>query len=570
MFANESAICAEVQGSNKYATLYSTEEIDSIKRYLARPVPLYQDNLFTTEGNIISFNFNNPTDFSNRFTSQQFNKLIGATGWRATLQFDLVVTSSAFNQGIVNLSFQYGTNVGNLARNSQFPLTTNLPSVRLNVAEQTRVSLSVPYVSMREYWPINAIGQFNHDYGIVSLDMLARTRVVAGQDTPTFTLYISAHDVELIGISPTVTSSFVLQSGLRTQRDVDRKQSRDVVSDELKSEGIVSGILSAGANLASAVGRVPSLAPIAGSADWFLRSSAKVASSFGFSRPRVEKESQRMVRYAYAGEGQVDMPFAGFPLSPFSSNKLSVSGATGCVDEDQMSFDYIFSKYAYVYLGNFSSSNAVGDTIYASPVSPSHFWFRSKNAGTGTATGNLPLKASNTATENAFLPSHLCYVGSHFRYWRGGLKFKITFSKTKLHGGRVLFAYTPYDGALGAATPTSTTVRTPGSTNPITTGLSLVFDLQDSSEFEFEVPYLSSEPYCRYFNKIGDVSMRVVQPLRGNGTVASTVDFMVEVCASPGFEFAVPAPSMLQGVARTGPLAVSYHLTSPHSLSMLH
>ena len=485
MFANEAAICSEIDASDKYATLFSTEEVDSIKKYLARPVPLFQGELFTSEGNIVSFDFKNPTDFSNRFTSTQFNRLVGATGWRATLQFDLVVTSSAFNQGIVNLSFQYGVPVSNLARLSNFPLTTNLPCVRLNVAEQTRVSLSVPYVSMREYWPINSIGQFGHDYGVVSLDMLARTRVVSGQDTPTFTLYISAHDIELIGVSPTVTSTFVLQSGMRTQRNLTRGQDEDVVSRELKSGGVVSGILTAGSSMARAIGRIPSLAPIAGSADWFLRSSARVASAFGFSRPRVEKESERMVRYAYAGEGQVDMPFAGFPLSPFASNKLSVSGATGCVDEDQMSFDYIFSKYAYIYLGNMTTSNAVGDTIYASSVSPSHFWFRSKNTASGTATGNLPLKASNTLTENAFLPSHLCYVGSHFRYWRGSLKYKITFSKTKLHGGRVLFAFTPYDGSVGAATPTSTTVRIPGLTNPITTGLSLVFDLQDSSEFAF-------------------------------------------------------------------------------------
>jgi hypothetical protein len=375
-------------------------------------------------------------------------------------------------------------------------------------------------------------------------------------------------DVELIGSSPFAWSLVSLQTGLKnndtmykTVSTSGKRVSTGAIYDEGRKTGVLSSALDATSTIANAFSHVPGLSTIGGAADWFLRSASGAAQAFGFSKPVVEVHPSRHVRTSYAGEGQTDMPTVAYALAPFQSNKLAIDGSVGCNDMDEMALDYVLSKYSYIFRGELTTTQSTGDIVYLAHVTPSCFWYRDKALSVVGANGNLALKTANTATENAFYPSTLCYIGDNFRYWRGNLKFRVTVACTKLHGGRVAFNFVPYRNPPVNNTPISNSAVIPSTSGvgPTLTGYSTVFDLQDATVFEYEVPFIYPAAYCPVLEGyIGDVSMIVVNPLTANATVPTTVNFMVEVCAMPGFEFACPTSSLMAPVPASGTVAVSF------------
>lgn len=568
---NEAATCAILPQDRGFYSINQGADVASITRFLERPVIISSGNLGATPGAVYAYDYVATTSYRNQFGANNWDRLNGATGIRATLVFTLNVTSSAFNQGILALAYQYGTanTVGNnFARHNFFPLVTNLPHVKLNLANSTMVQLEVPFVSQLEYIPVETGNDEIVSGGIVSLTNLTGSRVVAGQDAARYTLYVSMKDIELIGATPFDTTLVTLQSGDGLRHTIVKASKTagmavkgiSEITKEAKESKLVSNTLSGISKVAKVASYVPGLGAIGGTVDWFASYAAKTAKSLGYSKPLDETHACRMNRYAYGMDGQVDVASNGFALSPFQGNKVNVGPDLGLNDEDEMHLDYILCKYQYIYHGRLTSSAAIGDAIYGAPVCPTAFWFRDVGLGASTPLTNKPLKTSNTAGENAFLPSTLCYVSDSFRFWRGAFKFRITFAKTKLHGGRVQFTFVPYTtvNVNNAPFSGSTIIPFVSATGPVASGYSYIFDLRDAEEFEFEVPYLTNQPYTSTYRSIGDVSMTVVAPLKANASVPGTVDFMVEVAAMPGFELAVPAPSIMAGVPETGTTVITY------------
>ena len=168
----------------------------------------------------------------------------------------------------------------------------------------------------------------------------------------------------------------------------------------------------------------------------------------------------------------MDLPSNAYALAPFQGNKIAISPSIGLEDEDEMQLDNVLTRYQYIFRGTLSTTAAVGDTIYGCPICPTAFWYRDNVLGASNPRSNKPLKTSNTATENAFLPSTLCYIADNFRWWRGGYKFKFSFAKTKLHGGRLQATFIPYLTNPAINAPYASTTKTPATSalGPVTTG----------------------------------------------------------------------------------------------------
>ena len=244
VFGNDATACGVVSAEAKlYNTILPGTDVASIKRFLERPVVWAQGTIGASPGTLQSRAFTNPSNFRSVLGTLNWDRMKGAVGFRATMVFHVAVTRSAFNQGIIAACFQYGIdNTFNTFRGNHFPLSVHLPSVRMNIADETLMELSVPYVSMQEYWPIEAlIGPVSHNYGSFALVNLTGARVVAGQDAPRYTIYISLRDVEIIGSLPFETTTFVLQGGVAqsskvTSADtITRRNKQDVVSKEILS-----------------------------------------------------------------------------------------------------------------------------------------------------------------------------------------------------------------------------------------------------------------------------------------------------------------------------------------------
>lgn len=538
--ASEATMCAEVIAKPRYS-LVTTDGVTDLKSFLARPNAYNAGTVDAGTGFVNVTNFDTLANFSSVFGGEAFTRMVGAIGFRATMVFRVVVTATPFHQGILALNWQYGTTgtFGNSARRGHFPyLCTNLPHVKLDVSEATEAVLRVPYVSHREYIPISSeiwTGMTSANYGTISLTRLTSFRLGGTQTAPRYTLYASLEDVEVIGATPFATTPVTLQAGL------------SVADLEAAKGGIISGTLGALSQVATQVARFPSLRTLGTGTAWFLRCASKAASAFGYSRPMDTRGVKKHYIPGYRFESHIDVPHTGIVTGPFQENKLLVDGTVGLNDIDEMAFDYIFSKPAMIYRGTITSSTAQGDFIYGTPVGPIAFWYREG----GTTNGNItmPANASGT-TVNCFAPSHLLYVGNGFRYWRGSLKFTFMFSKTKMHGGRVLISYMTNPQVVDGNSLLSNQIAVPttgGGVVPME-GYNRMFDLRDSSTVDFVVPYSSNEPFTSMLSKIGDLSVQMVAPLNSATNGADSIDFLVFVEALPGFQFAGACPATLESV----------------------
>lgn len=189
-------------------------------------------------------------------------------------------------------------------------------------------------------------------------------------------------------------------------------------------------------------------------------------------------------------------------------------------------------------LSQVNITNSHGQAVYAAPVSPSVFWFRAPAAAPFT---NIRFPSnSGDYPGGAFFPSSLMYMSSFFRQWRGSIKFRFTFAKTKLHGGRYMVTFNPYNSYQSEINNFGGVVLGPEVVGTLQQpyGNSMIMDLKDGNVFEFTAPYELSTPYTDFTSSSGGISVVCIDPLQATGTVTAAVPFMVEVCGGEDFELA--------------------------------
>lgn len=465
-------------------------------------------------------------------------RLEGVQAVRFRLVLQLTVSSNPFHQGMVNMAFQYAcpTNSLDVYNRAINPtLSTNLCHVAMDLADTTMISLELPYLYPFDYLALD--GTADAVLGHFGLNQLMVTPTLANSGPPQYKLYAYLEDLELIGSTSLYQQVVIPQTGLRS-RPESTGASKQV--QEAKSAGTLSKLASTGAKIATLASYVPGLSAIGGPTAWFLNASSKALSAFGYAKPRDEVQPNRHYRTDYVGDINVDMPNEAFSIAPFAQNKLRIDPTMGGSDTDEMAMEFVLSKYCQIFYGDMATSDSTGARLYATQICPSHYWFRTNSTRPG---GNLPFPISASLANNAVQPSSLCYFSHMFRYWRGGLRFRITFSKTKFHGGRVIIGFVPTIQEASGGTPANNIVPavevTAGLPQPFS--YSKVFDLRDDSVIEFDVDYISSFLYMGVNSSTGGLTMTVMDPLIANGEAATTINYMVEVCAKPDFEFSFPS-----------------------------
>jgi len=124
-------------------------------------------------------------------------------------------------------------------------------------------------------------------------------------------------------------------------------------------------------------------------------------------------------------------------------------------------------------------------------------------------------------------------IASLFYLWRGDLEVTIKISKTQYHSGRLQVAFNPI--SKGASGSTVNITNTGWFLNRI------VWDVRESSELKFTIPFTYISPWLRCQDSMGNLNVRVLNPLRCPETVSTTVDLAVELRACDNFEVAMPA-----------------------------
>jgi len=534
------------------------ESYQDIKAYFERPRLLDGFSMFTTRTASTSYAVSNPVAFWPLAAQQRLN---GVFGYRADVKFTLTVAATPFQQGVLLGAWQYSTSVTegiNIAR-SRFPaLTTNLPHVRLDLSETTMGELLIPYNSPWDYFQLrNSVAEggdgLTFEYGLFSVHSLLPYKTLSGSNTPEVKVYISLHNMVLYGAVPVSSNTAIPQAGGRISLNKELNSRPTAPPD-----GIVSGALRAGSVAAPFIGSVLNTVlpvdtlPAAARLGWQLNSAADLAKSCGFSKPVDEKPVERVLRTDYAHDDHVDQPSEAMLIAPFQSNRLAIDGFKTGTTTDEMSMKFVLGRYAQAFLGDVTTSDLPGTVLYATNLCPTSFWFRTNSGRPG---GSLALPASATLTTNAIQPTALCYVSQMFRYWRGGIKFRFTFAKTKFHGGRILAAYVPVTYDTGADIVLSNPVPLPeiGSTLVQPFQHSAIFDLKDSNTFEFEVPFVTARPWLSVYGTSGGVSLSVIDRLLTSGQTSSSVDYLVEVAAADDYRLASFVGSGLVPIATGTP-----------------
>lgn len=532
-FVDEAEICATGFATGPSQFLAADDELQDLKGFFTRPTLISRSSLLTAPGSFYSL----PITWTNLVSEVPLwaERLRGVRGIRGTLVFRMEHNANPFHQGLLVASFQYGAN--QFLRGTRPATCTHLPHVKLNLSENTAAELRVPYLNEFEYIG-SSTSEVSHVYGTFALTQVLGTPTLAGSTTPVVKVFVHLEDVEVFGRMPLAGGTFIVpQSGVSKARVAGVSNAEQ----ELKNNGQFSGVLATAADLPKAVSRAfPSLRPFMGSVTWFLNASAKAASAFGFSKPVASAPLKRVAKFPNYCDQNVDVVTPATVVGGFQTNSVAVSSALGGTDLDEMAFDTILTRYSQIFRGSLSTSDAHAACRYCSHVALTHMWFR---ASTATDAGNVSFPRGSASFASVF-PSTLLYFGQHFRYWHGGLKYRVTFAKSKFHTGRVMFSFIPnyrqisntqqYVDASSEGGPA------PGvfNTDLQPSQYSLVFDLKDSNEFEFEVPYFAPVAHLGINDSMGFVALQVMDPLVNNGESSATINFIVEVAAMPGFYFA--------------------------------
>lgn len=529
-FANEA--CEEVEILKSYyedEDLIAQADLQDIKTYFERPRLISRGTIpFGTRGSIV-----NPVvtrALLQQWFPQWDNRLSGAYGITFTLNVRVQVAVTAFHQGLLVLANQYGVKTTNYTfqRTASAAGITNLPHVRLDLSETTMVELKIPFLYHADFFPVSfTYGPDTSTYCQLGLSAVLPPISVSGLSPPTYEMYVYLSDIKLYGADNAAVSSIALQSG-------------GVVKKELQDSKLISKTLNSAAKVTNFVAKhVPSLSALAGPTAWAFETAAGVAKYFGYSRPMIQDPVMRIMRSPYTSETNVDVPMAGFTVSTQQCNTLGITPNFGGTDTDEMAFDFIKKQWSQVCYGQVSTTNTHSTAVYAAPVSMSVLWFRAP-ASAPYCNIAYPVNSASLISQsgNCFLPSSLMNLASFFRQWRGTVKFRFTFSKTKFHGGRYMVSFNPRNGPTDQRATFGNAIQGPEISSLLVQpyGYSMIIDLKDGNVFEFDVPYMMESPWCGFESDVGGISMVCIDPLQASGAVTNVVPFMVEVCGGDDFE----------------------------------
>jgi hypothetical protein len=494
-----------------------------VKDFLAKPVNILSGS-FTTTDTVSTFaGLSCPPVIAAKQVYAR--KLDGYLGFRATMVFRLVVNANRFQQGRYMLMYiPVGGADGASPRTTKWAndhqstlvQRTTLPHVELDLCCDTEATIRIPFNSVLNWYPIDATAAANSygSWGYIYVTPYVPLAAAAGNLSASFTLYAHFEDVQLI-------SAAVPQSGRLNFSKKSRKSDTEIEQDSA-NVGPISSALIKVRDASSILANIPLLSSYASGVSWFADIGASAAKVFGWSKPVVLAPSTRVTQNYLPYIANTDGPDESFPLSLSYENSVGIANGFSGTDVDEMSFQFLATIPVWTQTAPWSTigTNPADSLLVTCNVSP---------------TANTFTTTVNTATIVHFSPLQL--IANHFSNWRGSIVYKIKIVKTEFHSGRLSVTFSPNNSVVSPAiTPTladSSYVHRQ------------VIDIREANEFTFAIPFISDSPYKRVNSfaesAVGVFSIRVLDPLVAPDTVSQTVSIIVEKCAGPDIEFAVPS-----------------------------
>lgn len=259
---------------------------------------------------------------------------------------------------------------------------------------------------------------------------------------------------------------------------------------------------------------------------WLSEYNELNAKALGWSKPNNAQDLTRMVRNLYFFGTNADGADISQPMSLRADNKIKLMPALGPFEGDEMSIDYIKTRWSYTNTFTWTTSNISSDLLFNGEHRPSA-WTQATNLATGPA-----------SSKTIYNMTPVCFLSQFFQNWRGDLEFKLVFVKTGFHSGALSITYVPGgDTSLMSYSSAAYNMRT-------------IIDLQEAEEFCFSVPYSVPDNFTDFLTKVGHLYIHVLNPLKAPSTVSNNIEVLVYVRGASNITF--------QGLRADGPRAVYY------------
>jgi len=540
------------QESSPTAALHVAEDVffkdegGDIKDFLSRPRLVLSGDFTSTDTGTTFNSFN----LMRWIQLNYADKLKGKYAMSFDVVFNIEVSADRFQQGRYIFAYMptYYQNItgggsaactpgGRWYNNHRATLTqtTQLQHVEFDLNVDKSAQLRIPWRYINPFIEIGSTtdwsGASAPDYGVCFMaPYVPMAYGSGGSSTASFNVWMSLENVSFYG-----TANY---------------QSNAEKEAESVGDGPISGPLTKITGVLSGVADVPFVGHYAKPASWVTDALARAAKHFGFSSPKIQSGISPMANMPNAYNANADVPRPVQSLALTINNGVTTDPRVSGAKIDEMSIDYLKGIFAYKGTYNLSTSNSVNDTLMAIPVSP------------------IRPKLSSTITDSvgpvSYVLNHhgpLGYIATRFRFWRGGIKYRIKIAKTEFHTGKLLIAWAPYDPL----------VQTDGGIPTVDSSYYSyrhIVDLSMGNEFEFTVPYMSPRPWkdvyavenggwstnpqtianARFANTDwinGNVRVLVLEKLKCPSACNPTISFVLEMAGAEDFQFSSPMANTL-------------------------
>jgi hypothetical protein len=441
------------------------EKKHSIESILERPFPI-MDVLWRQSdppGSVLwresfpDFIFSNLLSYTQKMANFQFA--------RFNLVIRMAPNAMQFHQGRLLLAFdplheQRGGRAGNLS--PQY--LTGLNHVEINPNQHKPGMLKIPFVAPLSHYDLTA-GQFMQ--GDVILYVLNSAKSAVPTQAISISPSIWLTDVELCVPAPTQLNAPAI-----TALNLDRlvaQSGEDVEKKEAQKTGTLSSALETISGVAGVAAEVPLLHEVAKPVEWITKFGAHVARYFGYNKPSCYTGPTTTYPVTGQSTAHMDGISQAVRLAAAEDNELPMIRGLFSTEADEMDIGYIVSKFNFYDFYTWNVGTPVGSTIAQWYVHPGM---------------SLPINGPDRVYD--YETTLTSFVASLFKYWTGTMKYRLEVVSTNFHAGRLLINYTPnFNRTLQ---PASQTLQDFAHT------WSIVLDISEGNEVEFEVPYINGTP----------------------------------------------------------------------------
>lgn len=484
------------------------DKMHDIHAILKRPVNVMNGEFNTTFTNV-TLKF---PDVIFQKSTNVVSKLNYFTYFRANVKIRLVFNATPFMSGKYWMFFAPFDAVSNrAARLGSLPNNTGYPGVEIDLGSNAPVEIKIPYCAPLSHYNLLDTHSNMGEMYIVPINPV-QTGVSPVVNGATFTIFAWFEDIEL-AMPTSLPVTIPTPPGLRAQ--VGKSEEHAATSGPS-----ISGVASGVASVASTLGGIPLLGPWVRPVEWVSRAIGSVASTFGWNKPtNLDKNCSfsNIPAKGYTNADGIDMSSK---LGAMPDNGLTYDSGLFSTEVDEMDIRYVASKSCiFRSAGAWTINDAVGKVLHSNAVSP------------GLTEG----------LSSSLEPTTLAYLASMFRYWRGGLNFRLAVAKTAFHTGRLRITYHP-----GVYAVDNTTVSD--------NAYNWILDLSVSSELEFMIPYVANIPWKEtvvdpYGTAVwntetystGFLTIEVLTALRrASDSVANNCPFNMWCSGADDISFAIP------------------------------